>query len=495
MYERCVLENIPANKRVSLPEDIANLPTVQCVPLKVGKYRQRFDDASVRALREYDVDVLLRFGFGILTGEILTLPKYGLWSFHHGDPEHYRGAPPGFWEIHNKEPVTGVVLQRLTEKLDGGIVLHSGWFKTNIASYPRSLNRTLMGSAHFVARALIDLRRDPSALVDRPCVALCGQIYRYPRTIAVFEMLMVSVRARVFELCRSLFSHQQWAIGFVQKTPEKLLEEAGEAATPIQGVSWLPEPAGRFLADPFAVDGDSGVILAEEFDWKTGRGHIASIRSDISDPIDSRSAVREDFHLSYPYTFEHQGEIYCVPESAENNEVALYILNQSTGTWVKHKSLLSGCAVLDPTIFSHEGRWWLFCTKSGAGANEALYAWHAEDPLGDWHPHTANPLKVDVRSARPAGRPFVHDGHLIRPAQDCSTGYGNGICFNRITRITTDEFAENFAGLLLPETGTYGRGLHTICAAGPRSIVDGARSVFIGAEFCRVLRKKFGGSV
>ena len=46
-------------------------------------------------------------------------------------PSDSAAPPPGFWEIHNGDPVTGVILQRLTETLDGGVVLHAGWFKTN----------------------------------------------------------------------------------------------------------------------------------------------------------------------------------------------------------------------------------------------------------------------------------------------------------------------------------------------------------------------------
>ena len=65
-------------------------------------------------------DVLVRFGFGIVKGPMLDLPTHGVWGFHHGDEEKFRGGPPGFWEIMHDDPVTGAVLQRLTEKLDAG---------------------------------------------------------------------------------------------------------------------------------------------------------------------------------------------------------------------------------------------------------------------------------------------------------------------------------------------------------------------------------------
>ena len=39
---------------------------------------------------------MLRVGFNIIRGEILNVPKYGVWSFHHDDEVKYRGGPAGY---------------------------------------------------------------------------------------------------------------------------------------------------------------------------------------------------------------------------------------------------------------------------------------------------------------------------------------------------------------------------------------------------------------
>ena len=54
----------------------------------------------------------------------------GILSFHHGDNTKYRGSPPGFREVYNKEDQTGFVLQQLNNTLDGGKVIERGEFKT-----------------------------------------------------------------------------------------------------------------------------------------------------------------------------------------------------------------------------------------------------------------------------------------------------------------------------------------------------------------------------
>ena len=48
--------------------------------------------------------------------------------------------------------MTGTVLQRLTERLDAGIMLHKGYFKTDPTSYARSRDNILFGAADWPAR-------------------------------------------------------------------------------------------------------------------------------------------------------------------------------------------------------------------------------------------------------------------------------------------------------------------------------------------------------
>jgi hypothetical protein len=171
----------------------------------------------------------------------------------------------------------------------------------------------------------------------------------------------------------------------------------------------------------------------------------------------------------------------------------MYRWDEAKGGWTEHALLLESFPALDPTIFRHGGRWWLFCTSAAEGANERLVAWHAKDLAGPWEPHMANPLKVDIRSARPAGRPFIHKGQLIRPAQDCSTHYGAALVFNRVLTLTPNEFTEETIGKLMPcAEGPYPAGLHTVGKFGEFTIIDGARWTFVPAEMRRAMGRKLG---
>lgn len=91
---------------------------VTCSPIPSESFGERLPSDIVAKAAE--TDLTIRFGFGILQGDILTASKYGVLSYHHGDLRRYRGRPAGFWELRHGESHVGITVQRLTETLDGG---------------------------------------------------------------------------------------------------------------------------------------------------------------------------------------------------------------------------------------------------------------------------------------------------------------------------------------------------------------------------------------
>ncbi|MDQ3086109.1 MAG: hypothetical protein M3Q67_04825 [Actinomycetota bacterium] len=140
-------------------------------------------------------------------------------------------------------------------------------------------------------------------------------------------------------------------------------------------------------------------------------------------------------------------------------------------------------------MFRHGGSWWLTCTDNEDNPDTNLLVWHASRLEGPWVAHAANPVKIDVRSARPGGTPFVHRGELYRPAQDCSRAYGGRVVVNRVTRLTPQEFAEEPAATFEPSAASpFPDGRHTLSAVGDITLVDGHRFVFVAAALRHFLR-------
>lgn len=67
-------------------------------------------------------DVVVRFGFGLVRGSVLTAPEYGVLSFHPADIRKYRGMGPPPIFYHGRDRA-GSTLQRLDESIDGGEIV------------------------------------------------------------------------------------------------------------------------------------------------------------------------------------------------------------------------------------------------------------------------------------------------------------------------------------------------------------------------------------
>ena len=106
------------------------------------------------------------------------------------------------------------------------------------------------------------------------------------------------------------------------------------------------------------------------------------------------------------------------------------------------------------------------------GLATALYLFYADSPMGPWRPHRLNPVKVDVRSTRPAGRPFRHGGRLYRPAQDGAPVYGSAIVVHEILELTPTSFREVQIARISPEWRPGLSGTHTLNAAGSLTAID-----------------------
>ena len=93
--------------------DISQLvPNIIAITPKVSRsgYVQRFSDNDVAKVAGLQLDVLLRFGKGILRGGILQAAKHGIISFHHADNRVMRGGPSGFWEVYYQWDKTGFTI-------------------------------------------------------------------------------------------------------------------------------------------------------------------------------------------------------------------------------------------------------------------------------------------------------------------------------------------------------------------------------------------------
>jgi len=142
-------------------------------------------------------------------------------------------------------------------------------------------------------------------------------------------------------------------------------------AHPSGGWRELPDDGVRFYADPFPiVSGGRLHLFVEEFDHRLGRGVISAVEFSHSGPIGKPRRVLETAtHLSYPFVFEHRGEMWMVPESCGAGTIDLYRAEHFPDGWVKEATLVPGVVASDATLFEHDGRWWMFATVQDEGGS------------------------------------------------------------------------------------------------------------------------------
>jgi hypothetical protein len=162
-----------------------------------------------------------------------------------------------------------------------------------------------------------------------------------------------------------------------------------------------------------------------------------------------------------------------VPESAANRTIEIYRCVDFPCRWKLERVLVDDIFAADATLHRQGERWWMFANVAANGAeiHDELHVFTSDSLLGEWKPLARNPVKSDVRGARPAGRLFTQGGHLYRPSQICAPLYGAGIALQRVTRLDHD-YQEVEERRIVPVEGEGVLGLHTMNRAGDLSVTD-----------------------
>ncbi|AET93239.1 hypothetical protein BYI23_C010930 [Burkholderia sp. YI23] len=255
---------------------------------------------------------------------------------------------------------------------------------------------------------------------------------------------------------------------------------ADNATDPNESRGWitLPGMPTQFHADPFLWRGKNGEyhLFFESLPYDTNRGTISHMAFDPATQSwqeTPRIVLERNYHLSYPFLFEHEGEIFMIPETCGNRTIEMYRAASFPTEWVLHKVVMRDIVAADTTLHFDGKTWWMFTSVAEDGGPnwDELSIFHSDSPFGEWTAHPMNPVVSDVRLARMAGNLFTDaQNRLIRPAQNCEREYGAALAFREITELTPTTYAERTVAVRNPPRGH--QGVHTWNSAGDFTIVD-----------------------
>jgi hypothetical protein len=468
----------------SLIKDICELvkdvPSIQVNSTKDDGF-ECFKTDDINEIRKYNLDIIIKIRYGLIKGDILEIPSYGVWFYSMTNFNSEKEDTTGYYEIIRKNPVTASELAIIKEERKKKTVITRVFEST--CSYSISLNRDKLfqRASLFMPRVI-----NGTYLYGSDYLKKLEEKYNQGNADIIEQLPAPSFFPSIFNLVSSklIFLHQifkkltftdpfSWTLLFKIGAENDFLNNSYES------FERLKPSKDKFWADPFVVSKEGKYyVFVEEFIYRGNKGHISVLEIDKEGQLlNVQKIIEKPYHMSYPFIFDIENNFYMIPETGGDRSIGLYKCTEFPGKWVFVKSLMDNVNAVDSTLFYHNNKWWLFTVidkiDSVLAVSPELYLFYTDDFLSEnWTSHPQNPVVSDVRSARPAGKIFIKEGKIYRPSQDCSGRYGNSFDINEILTLTVTEYKEKKVIKVKPDWDTSLKGTHTFNFDGDFTIID-----------------------
>tara|TARA_B100000586_G_C20090875_1_gene420022 strand:+ start:93 stop:1754 length:1662 start_codon:yes stop_codon:yes gene_type:complete len=398
----------------------------------------RFSEKSLDEIKNLNIDLLLRFNKRIIRGEALTLAKHGILSIHLGSDVTNRGGPSGFWEVYNEEASSSFIIQQLTEDLDNGNIVFRGSIPTQKSW---SLNRAELNlrATSYLKMIIIYLLKNQELPDFKDSMPFTTKLNTNPTNKEMLTYFIKRFKNRKIDK-KYNNADNTYGVGF-QKTQWGKME--------YRKAHFIENPPNHFLADPFVYrfKGED-YCFVEAFNYLEKKAQI-DVYKLIEDKYEYLGiALKEDFHLSFPYIFEFKENVYMIPESAKNKDIRLYKAVNFPFDWELEEVLIDNIDAADSLVFHHNKKWWLFTNVDPlmkGDHNFQLDIYYSDSLLkGDWIPHKQNPVILEPTFARNGGILFSED-NIYRVGQKFGfyKKYGLGFSIRKILHLDEESYIES----------------------------------------------------
>lgn len=384
-----------------------------------------------KSVQDEDIDVVIKFGMALLRIDE-NLDDLPILSYHHGDPSKFRGRPAGFYELLYNEEKSGLIVQRLTNKLDGGEILAFAESKLVHYSYKKSAEQFYQQSRFLLRKAIINLKAGRTVSLSTD-----GKNYRLPSNFIVFQFFVILLRRRIKHLGYGAFFEKRWKVGTVEFMPNLRKDNLIDASSINE---FTIEPGYNFYADPFfSVDGSK--VRLEALSNKSGLGDIVEI--DLEDSNSTKLLLTGD-HYSYPFSFLLNGKEQLLPEVASHSPQYFFSLAGDQKERVTLKGL-EDKRLADATLLKHNDMWYLFFGDNNT-AHSVLNLWVSDSMTSEFTAHPSSPICTSPSSARMAGSILLTEDGLFRFGQNNDRAYGSAVVISEITKLDSEVYEEQVCG-------------------------------------------------
>lgn len=208
---------------------------------------------------------------------------------------------------------------------------------------------------------------------------------------------------------------------------------------------------GRLMdqyADPFPFSLNGSLFILCEGIPKAGtKGVIVLMEIAEHGRVKSERVILDlPYHLSFPNPADDGALISILPECAAIGRIQVATFDRTLSRALSFEEVhLPHSAYRDTVVFFRDGIEWLFSSAPIEGESSiggGLFAFYRKMNTAAWIPHHRNPILLDLRNGRAAGKVVVDQGKVIRLAQNCLRSYGNGISAYEIRSLSPTDFDE-----------------------------------------------------
>ena len=440
-----------------------------------NKLLVEYSKKDVELIKNEKLDIIIRGNApGFFKGEMLKMSKFGIISFHHGDNIWNKGGPPGFWEVVLKKPSTGFIIQILTHELDNGKIVFKGECATQKTFLLNQYN-VFCESNNFISKSIVKILKEQKINSVDTSTINNNSIMKSPSFYFIFKYIFLTLKLFFIIFFQKFILKKQhiWEISYDRNYFDKIDYKN------IKKIKNLP---GHFFADPFVVERNKKhYVFVEDYIKKDSKAVISVIEIDDKDNHKHfTNIIEEDFHLSFPFIFEYENDLFMVPESSENKDIRLYKCLKFPNKWIYCYNLISNIHAADTIIFKKSNLYWLLTTTSNNNDySSQLNIFYSDNPLSQsWKAHKNNPVKYDINNGRNGGLIIKNNGELIRAVQTFDYNkygqnqYGRKINLNSIINISETDFIESFKYTINPYFKKNILGTHTINSTNNFTVID-----------------------
>lgn len=254
----------------------------------------------------------------------------------------------------------------------------------------------------------------------------------------------------------------RWGIGWFSCKPGTSPLGAISETLPVP--SWINPIAGTFLADPFWFSyNQRRWILAEEYVENESKGRLVCLDPELPHCAEVAQVVLEkEFHLSYPFPIQEDGQLFLLPEAQQTRELRLWSCKEFPANWMPSTQLLDDFPAIDPTITKFEGIYYLWVGHQERDPRHQSFLFSSSSIHGPWKHHPCSPIRHHW-TGRNGGAILQIKGELWRPCQNRRGTYGASLVLRKIQALSPQHYEEGVGIDWLPQAAwPYPNGLHHV---------------------------------